>query len=87
MAYDTVSAPDAALSPADRNLLRMANQIATFFHSMQGGEAVAGVAGHLNSFWTPEMRQRLLAIAAIVPADQLDALVRQALPLVDAPSR
>ena len=41
-------------------LARMANQIATFFHSKPHDEAVAGVADHISNFWEPRMRTQLL---------------------------
>jgi formate dehydrogenase subunit delta len=46
---------------ADR-LVQMANDISEFF----GGEpnradAVAGIAGHLQRFWDPRMRRKILA--------------------------
>jgi hypothetical protein len=40
-------------------LVRMANQIATFFHSKPHDEAVAGVADHISNFWEPRMRAQL----------------------------
>ncbi len=39
-------------------LVRMANQIATFFHSKPREEGIAGVAEHINKFWEPRMRQQ-----------------------------
>lgn len=45
------------------NLVKMANQIATFFESQsenQPGVAAQAVAGHLKLFWAPEMRALLL---------------------------
>jgi len=44
-------------------LVRMANQIADFFTPYPENEAVAGVAQHIRSFWTPGMRKELLAFA------------------------
>lgn len=41
-------------------LVRMANQIATFFDS-QPGDAAAEIADHLAKFWEPRMKDRLLA--------------------------
>ena len=41
-------------------LIRMANQIATFFRSQPGQPEIA-VAGHINDFWTYRMRMDLLA--------------------------
>jgi formate dehydrogenase subunit delta len=44
------------------NLIRMANQIGTFFESMPDrDEALEGIATHLKKFWDPRMRQALLA--------------------------
>lgn len=44
---------------SDRDIVRMANQIAGFFASYDHDEAVAGVAGHIAQFWEPRMRQAL----------------------------
>jgi len=44
------------------NLIRMANQIGTFFESMPDREeALQGIATHLKKFWDPRMRQAFLA--------------------------
>jgi formate dehydrogenase subunit delta len=44
-----------------RDMIRMANQIAGFFHG-SGPEAEAhDVAEHINKFWEPHMRQALFA--------------------------
>ncbi|MER9301119.1 formate dehydrogenase subunit delta [Mesorhizobium sp. M0621] len=40
-------------------LVRMANQIADFFHSKPREEGIAGVAEHINKFWEPRMRLQL----------------------------
>ncbi|AZN97668.1 formate dehydrogenase [Mesorhizobium sp. M9A.F.Ca.ET.002.03.1.2] len=40
-------------------LVRMANQIADFFHSKPREESIAGVAEHINKFWEPRMRRQL----------------------------
>ncbi|TPN89665.1 formate dehydrogenase subunit delta [Mesorhizobium sp. CU2] len=40
-------------------LVRMANQIATFFDSKPREEGIAGVAEHINKFWEPRMRRQL----------------------------
>ncbi|HEY8908398.1 MAG TPA: formate dehydrogenase subunit delta [Rhodoferax sp.] len=46
----------------DDNLIRMANQIGTFFESMPDRtEALEGIARHLKNFWDPRMRRALLA--------------------------
>ncbi|MER8753949.1 formate dehydrogenase subunit delta [Mesorhizobium sp. M1050] len=39
-------------------LVRMANQIADFFHSKPREEGIAGVAEHINKFWEPRMRRQ-----------------------------
>lgn len=41
------------------DLVRMANQIADYFRAYPQDEAVAGVAGHIRSFWDPRMRAEL----------------------------
>lgn len=43
-----------------QKLVRMVNQIATFFSGQQG-DAEAGVADHLRSFWSPSMRRAIYA--------------------------
>ncbi len=42
-----------------RDIVRMANQIATFFASYPHDEAVHGVADHIAHFWDPRMRAHL----------------------------
>jgi formate dehydrogenase subunit delta len=37
-------------------LVMMANQIGTFFVSQKGGDAVHGIADHIQKFWDPRMR-------------------------------
>ena len=48
-------------SPRDK-LIRMANQIGTFFQSKPHAEGVAGVAEHINKFWEPRMRRQFFEI-------------------------
>lgn len=57
-------------------LAMMANQIAAFFRSYPHEEAVAGVASHIEAFWTPKMRDALRAEVRNVP--NLDPLVVEA---------
>ena len=40
-------------------MVRMANQIASFFATQPGEDAAEKVAGHLNDFWDPRMRAQL----------------------------
>ncbi|KQP09905.1 MULTISPECIES: formate dehydrogenase subunit delta [unclassified Methylobacterium] len=46
---------------SDQKLVRMANQITTFFRSYPDEEAVAGIHKHIVAFWTPKMRRSLEA--------------------------
>ena len=48
----------SALTTNDK-LVRMANQIASFFRSYPDEEAVAGIHKHIVAFWTPKMRRAL----------------------------
>ncbi|KEP69859.1 formate dehydrogenase [Thioclava sp. BHET1] len=57
-------------------LAHMANQIATFFESQPGDQAIA-VADHINANWAPQMRSALLRDAE---SQELHPLVRAALP-------
>lgn len=43
-------------------LVRMANQIATFFESQPGGDQAARVAAHLKDYWAPTMRAELARV-------------------------
>ena len=64
----------------NRELIRMANQIAAFFEAYPRAEAIDGIAKHIKSFWDARMRKRLdahigaggeglspLVIAALAP--------------------
>jgi formate dehydrogenase subunit delta len=41
-------------------MVRMANQIVTFFETKPHDEGLAGYADHINKFWEPRMRRQLL---------------------------
>lgn len=44
------------------HLAQMANDIGNFFRAQTKREdAVAGIANHIASFWTPRMREKLIA--------------------------
>lgn len=58
-------------------IIRMANQIATFFRSYPHEQAVAGVHDHIRAFWTPVMRRALLT--QHTESERLDPIVREAL--------
>ncbi|MCU4651718.1 formate dehydrogenase subunit delta [Roseibacterium sp. SDUM158016] len=66
----------------EKKLLRMANQIATFFASQPGPDKAERVAAHLKDFWGPEMRAELKALARSGHERDLDDLVRRALPMI-----
>jgi formate dehydrogenase subunit delta len=42
-------------------LVKMANQIGTFFASQKHSDPVAGTANHLQRFWDPRMREGIIA--------------------------
>ena len=65
-------------------MVRMANQIATFFRS-QPGDTAELVAAHLSDFWDPRMRRQLLAHVA-AGGDGLDAEVIAAAERLPAPA-
>jgi formate dehydrogenase subunit delta len=58
-------------------MIRMANQIATFFKTQPGEDAAARVADHISDFWEPRMRAKLDAHVAQGGAG-LDEVVIQA---------
>ena len=66
-------------------LTMMANQIAQFFRSYPHDEAVAGIASHIEAFWTPRMVGVLRAQAPGI--GHLDPLVLEAFtPAIEAMS-
>ena len=44
-----------------RDMIRMANQIASFFNGSGPDVAVKDAAEHINKFWDPRMRTALIA--------------------------
>ena len=69
-----------------QHLAQMANDIGDFFRAQPRGDAVAGIANHLKSYWTPKMRAQLAA--QVQHGDiALDELPREALRvLVESPN-
>ncbi len=64
----------------DSNLIKMANDIGNFFRSEPvRKDAVAGIANHIAKFWTPRMREKLMAHVAQHGHADLDDLPREAL--------
>lgn len=73
------------MNPA--NLIKMANQIATFFEAMPNHEqAVKDVAAHIQKNWEPRMRSALLQHVSEGGDAELSPLVREALLLVQKAS-
>ncbi len=63
-----------------QNLVRMANQIGTFFESMPDREqAKADIAGHIKRFWEPRMRKTMLQKIDEGQAEDLSPMVREAI--------
>ncbi|WP_034998181.1 formate dehydrogenase subunit delta [Beijerinckia mobilis] len=67
------------MSSKNETLIRMANQIATFFRPYSREEAVKGIRSHIEAFWSPTMRRDLCILIAKDP-DGLDAIVIEAVP-------
>lgn len=67
-----------------RDMVRMANQIGTFFKSYGETEAIDGIADHINKFWEPRMRTLFFAHLA-KGGDGFDPLVIKASALVKKP--
>lgn len=62
------------------SLVRMANQIGTFFEAMPDREeAIEGIAEHIKKFWEPRMRRELLAHIDGGGAGDLNAMVAEAI--------
>jgi len=64
------------------HLVKMANQIGTFFESMPDrDQALQDIANHLIKFWDPRMRQQLLAHAedTSAPNNDLTPIVRESI--------
>jgi len=62
------------------SLIRMANQIGTFFEAMPDrAEALEGVALHLKRFWEPRMRRELLTYVDSSGTSELNGLVADAI--------
>ncbi len=63
-----------------QNLVKMANQIGTFFESMPDREqAKADIASHLQKFWEPRMRKAIVEGLSGDDTRDLQAIVREAI--------
>ena len=65
---------------SEDRLIRMANQIATFFE-VQPGDGAAAVAAHLNENWSVPMRAGLIAQIR-AGAEGVHPLLAEAAPLI-----
>jgi formate dehydrogenase subunit delta len=62
------------------HLVQMANDIGNFFRSEPKREdAIAGIANHIDKFWTRRMREKLTVHLADHGTEGLDELPREAL--------
>lgn len=65
------------------HLVAMANDIGNYFRPQGRDLAIAGIANHIERYWTPRMRQKINAYLAGNPAG-LDELPRAALAKLNA---
>jgi len=62
------------------NLVKMANQIGSFFETMPNREqALTDIAAHLKRFWEPRMRRTLLEHVDLHDGAELKAIVLESL--------
>ena len=64
------------------NLITMANQIGAFFKSYPDKEqATKDIAGHLNKFWPPVMRKKIVEIISSedFKSDEMNQMVLDAI--------
>jgi formate dehydrogenase subunit delta len=73
-----MSEPESRQHEGGERLVAMANDIGAYFRPQPREEAIAGIAGHIQRFWTPRMRAKLTAFVA-QGAPDLDELPRAAL--------
>ncbi len=67
------------------NLIKMANQIGTFFAAMPDRQqAILDVANHIQKNWEPRMRAELIAHVATNGVGELNDIVRDALQRIDS---
>lgn len=67
-----------------QDMLRMANQIASFFNGSGPDAAVRDAAEHISKFWDPRMRNMLLAHIE-KGGEGLDATIVKAASLINKP--
>jgi formate dehydrogenase subunit delta len=65
---------------ASAALVKMANDIADYFHSEPDRElAIEGIVSHISRFWEPRMRRKILAHYADSNGERLNDLARAAI--------
>lgn len=69
---------------ATDKLIRMATQMADFFRNQPGRPAPEGVAEHINTYWTYDMRESF--IAQIRAGAEADPVVRDAADFIRVPT-
>jgi formate dehydrogenase subunit delta len=68
------------------HLVKMANDIGNFFRAEPVREdAIAGIANHIDKFWTKRMRQKMNAHIKTAGDSGLDELPREALRRLSTP--
>jgi formate dehydrogenase subunit delta len=73
---------------ASARLVQMANDIGNFFRSEpERSVAVSGIANHIAKYWTPRMRQKLMAHVQEYGVDGLDELPQEAVEMLADPAR
>jgi formate dehydrogenase subunit delta len=64
---------------SNSNLVKMANQIGSFFETMQDhDQALSDIASHLKRYWDPRMRRALLEHVAQEGGTDLTPIVLEA---------
>jgi hypothetical protein len=86
MSHDDFSDEEEHHASPREKLVRMANQIGTFFESKRHDEGVHGVAEHINKFWEPRMRRQFFEIVA-AGGEGLKPIVIEAVPQIRRPTQ
>lgn len=76
---------DDHIEKINMKLIRMGNQIATFFSSQDQTTAPNDVAEHINKFWEPRMRTQLFEMSE-KSTEGYHQLFKAALPHINRPS-
>lgn len=72
--------PEGLVHGSAEHLVKMANDIGNFFRAEpQREDAVAGIANHIDKFWTKRMREKIAAHMKQAGDSGLDELPRDAL--------